>query len=343
MVGKILHVGVPETAAVSEAEEEERRILLAQARDQLGRWDAPFALKLMEAAGARDAEVRVEETTRELRQVRKHAIDLRAAVDRCVETLEALMTTMETTASLSSQRTPSKIQMARSSFLSSLSLLLSGTFCDLGRNDMPSLQLLREAGIDVSDHYGWLTAFGSERFHSLSSPSNGHEDGSSSDIGGQFKCGQKATEYFKAREDGIATLLTNIQDSLEQYERRVQGIESFVFMQCVGIQLEKHFSSQRANSLAEWEKKTDLHQAIAMANKKRLPKLVKELEGKLESLDSNTVPISRTYVKQAKERHLASKTLKSELQDLAARRFERSKECAVKEVVELIRLWAERE
>jgi hypothetical protein len=97
MVGKILHVGVPETAAVSEAEEEERRILLAQARDQLGRWDAPFALKLMEAAGARDAEVRVEETTHKLRQVRKHAIDLRAAVDRCVKTLEALMTTMEQT------------------------------------------------------------------------------------------------------------------------------------------------------------------------------------------------------------------------------------------------------
>jgi hypothetical protein len=75
---------------------------------------------------------------------------------------------------------------------------------------------------------------------------------------------------------------------------------------------------------------------------KCLNKLVKELEGKLESFDSNTVPISRTYyVKYAKERHLASKTLKSELQKMAARRFERSKECAVTDAVGLIRLWAE--
>jgi hypothetical protein len=77
MVGKILQLAVPETAAVSDAEEEERPLLLVQDRDQLGQWDAPFVLKLQRGIKMRK-EVRVEETTRKLRQVRKHAINLRA-------------------------------------------------------------------------------------------------------------------------------------------------------------------------------------------------------------------------------------------------------------------------
>ena len=37
---------------------------------------------------------------------------------------------------------------------------------------------------------------------------------------------------------------------LENYHQRLENIESYVYMQCVGIQLEKHFSQQRSESLA---------------------------------------------------------------------------------------------
>jgi len=328
LLEKILQLGNSTEGQQDKFNEEIHKDVMEQANERLGRWNAAFALRIMEAAGAQDAEVRVEETSRELRQVRKHAIDLRAALDRCSETLGALVTTMETSSNSTTSSTPSRIQTARSSFLSAASLMFSGTFVDLGGRDMPSEALLHDAGIDVSDHYGWLTAFESERFRSKEYSADG------------AKCGKKASEYFKVKEDGITTLLQSIATCLEQYERRVESIESFVFMQCVAIQLEKHFSKVRADSLAEWEKKTDLTQAIAVASKKRLPKLVKELEGKLESLDNN---ISHTFVKQAKERHLMSKTLKSDIQDLAARRLERLKECAVDQIVELIRLWAQHE
>jgi len=327
LLEKILQLGNSTEGQQDKFNEEIHKDVMEQANERLGRWNAAFALRIMEAAGAQDAEVRVEETSRELRQVRKHAIDLRAALDRCSETLGTLVTTMETSSNSTTSSTLSRIQTARSSFLSAASLMFSGTFVDLGGRDMPSEALLHDAGIDVSDHYGWLTAFESERFRSKEYSADG------------AKCGKKASEYFKVKEDGITTLLQSIATCLEQYERRVESIESFVFMQCVAIQLEKHFSKDRADSLAEWEKKTDLTQAIAVASKKRLPKLVKELEGKLESLDNN---ISHTFVKQAKERHLMSKTLKSDIQDLAARRLERLKECAVDQIVELIRLWAQR-
>jgi len=111
-------------------------------------------------------------------------------------------------------------------------------------------------------------------------------------------------------------------------------------MHCVGIQLEKHFSKVRADSLAEWEKKTDIIQAITIATRKRLPQLVNELERKLESFDSK---VSHTYVKQAKERHLACKNIKAELQELADRRLDQAKESALEIIIGLIRLWAEYE
>ena len=44
------------------------------ATEQVGRWNAKTALALMEAAGVEDAEVQIDETSRELRHVRKYAI-----------------------------------------------------------------------------------------------------------------------------------------------------------------------------------------------------------------------------------------------------------------------------
>ena len=116
-------------------------------------------------------------------------------------------------------------------------------------------------------------------------------------------------------------------------------IESFVYMHCVGIQLEKHYSQMRSEALAMFEEKTDITTAINVAIKKNLPGLVEELQGKLSSLPSN---ISHTFVKQAKERHLISKNIREDLQKLAERRFQRAKETSTERVIAMIRMWADR-
>ena len=54
-------------------------------RSRIGRWDAKLAMAIMEAVGVSDANVRVEETTRDLRMVRKYAINLRENLERCTE------------------------------------------------------------------------------------------------------------------------------------------------------------------------------------------------------------------------------------------------------------------
>lgn len=68
---------------------------LDQARSRLGRWDAKLALAIMEAVGIDDAEVQVEETTRDLRLVRRHAIGLRENLARCVEAVAELKSAIE--------------------------------------------------------------------------------------------------------------------------------------------------------------------------------------------------------------------------------------------------------
>ena len=65
-----------------------RALLLAS--DRVGRWNGELALSLMECSGVEDAEVRVEETTRDLRLVRKYAIGLRENVERCAEAVGML-------------------------------------------------------------------------------------------------------------------------------------------------------------------------------------------------------------------------------------------------------------
>ena len=116
-------------------------------------------------------------------------------------------------------------------------------------------------------------------------------------------------------------------------------IESFVYMHCVGIQLEKHYSKERSEALAKFEEKTDITTAINIAMKKNLPALVEELKGKLRSLPPN---ISHSSVKRAKERHLISKNIKEDLQQLAEKRFQRARETSTERVIAMIKLWAER-
>ena len=153
---------------------------------------------------------------------------------------------------------------------------------------------------------------------------------------------------------------------LKDYEHRLEGIESFVYMHCVGIQLEKHCSRARSKSLAgkgnnryssliinilrlitllchlfdlAWEKRTDISTAINVATKKKIPKLVHELKAKLYALPQ----VSHTTVIKRKEDHLASKILKNDLHRLANRRFARAQEVSTERVISVMRLWANRE
>jgi hypothetical protein len=114
-------------------------------------------------------------------------------------------------------------------------------------------------------------------------------------------------------------------------------VESFVYMECVGIQLEKHFSQSRATALSAFEKKTDITSAINIATRKRMPVLVKELQAKLESVGAE---VSHTTVKEAKEAHLESKKLKQELHDLAMRQLTRSRETSTERVIALMTVWS---
>lgn len=63
-------------------------------------------------------------------------------------------------------------------------------------------------------------------------------------------CGKIASTYYKIRELDLSVFLEKISKLLHDYIRRVEGIESLVYMHCVGIQLEKHFSKIRSHSLA---------------------------------------------------------------------------------------------
>ena len=87
-----------------------------------------------------------------------------------------------------------------------------------------------------------------------------------------------------------------------------------------------------------WEKRTDISTAINVATKKRIPKLVQELKVKLDALPQ----VSHTTVIKAKESHLASKTLKSELHKLANKRLGRAQEVSTERVIAIMSLWARR-
>jgi len=111
-------------------------------------------------------------------------------------------------------------------------------------------------------------------------------------------------------------------------------------MECVGIQLEKYFSQARASALTAFEKKTDITSAVNIATRKKMPVLVKELQGKLKSLGS---VVSHTTVKEAKEAHLESKALKQELHALAMRRLVRARETSTERAIALMTVWSKEE
>jgi len=278
-------------------------------RSRIGRWDAKLAMAIMEAVGVSDANVRVEETTRDLRMVRKYAINLRENLERCNEGLEGLKMTIL-------QGGMGDIRDIRADFMTEMKNLLSFTYVPVKdqASSLPSYLVERE-GIDLSDPAGWNT-------------------------NGRGSCGSALNSYIETRDSGTEWLLESLGELLKEYSNRVEAIESFVYMECVGIQLEKHFSQARAAALTAFEKKTDITSAINIATRKKMPVLVKELQGKLENLGP---VVSHTTVKEAKEAHLESKTLKQELHTLAMRRLARARETSTERAIALMTVWAKEE
>ena len=89
-------------------------------------------------------------------------------------------------------------------------------------------QVLEQAGVDFSDPAGWLAATeiietGSEHQHRPG------------------KCGELLVSYQQVRDTEVAVLLARTNQLLADYHKRLEMIESFVYMHCVGIQLEKHY------------------------------------------------------------------------------------------------------
>jgi hypothetical protein len=185
------------------------------------------------------------------------------------------------------------------------------------RSGSPSISILENAGIKLNDPAGWLSSVAEQK--------------------SKVSCGASLLAYLESRDTDTEAFLAKLERQLQDYKIRIEFIESYVYMQCVGIQLEKHFSKIRANALAAFEKKTDIQTAVNIAQRKKLPVLVKELTEKLNAIAPG---VTHTTVKESKEAHLLSKSLKTEIGDLALRRFQRVKETSMDRIVSLMSIWA---
>jgi len=68
--------------------------------------------------------------------------------------------------------------------------------------------------------------------------------------------------------------------------------------------------------------------------------LVDELQAKLDTFGSD---VTHTSVKEAKEAHLESKNVKTELHELALRRLLRARERSTQRVVDMLKFWMKEE
>ena len=333
------------------------------ARRRIGRWNAVLAMSILEAVGVDDPNVRVEETTRDLRLVRKYAIGLRECLNRCVEALALLKeavtgrptnTLNESTPMLldsnnAENSSPTRLKSVRNDFLIEMSLLFSGVVVDDlqlkrptndKRSSTISKAVLHGAGIDTTDPSGWIPTMTSLSATRGASQATAFKPLNNNSNSTPARIGNCAVQYVNTRDAHIEWLISSLDGLFQEYTQRIEVIEGFVYMECVGIQLEKHFSAKRAKALAAFEKKTDLTTAANMARKKRMPQLLIELQGKLDKLGSE---VSHTTVKETKEAHLESKNVKAALHDLAMRRLLRAQETSTERVVTILDLWAKEE
>lgn len=230
LVKRILDLGSPLDDSTPDQEASCLNVIQIAA-ENVGRWNAKTALALMEAAGVEDAEVQIDETSRELRHVRKFAISLRENVASCLESAKAL----ESSYALAGNSV--QISRSRREFWAAISTVFSGkvVYHEMNSNG-PDVRVLASGGIDVTDRCGWL----------------GHSNSPGQPPVHQQRrnCGEAARQYLKKRDNQACILLSRMVKLLQDYEHRLEGIESFVYMHCVGIQLEKHCSRARSKALS---------------------------------------------------------------------------------------------
>ena len=127
----------------------------------------------------------------------------------------------------------------RQSFLSDLAVVFSGTMyskTSKKSNDYTAFEkTLSKIGINFHDSAGWLSMI-DEKDHGYIN-SKGH-------------CGDVASKYQQIREKDTSKLLKRIHEVLQDQRDRVEKLESFVYMNCIGIQIEKYFSKRRSDALA---------------------------------------------------------------------------------------------
>ena len=157
LVKRILDLGSadPDDDSSMFEKNESRQDAIRICTEQVGRWNAKTALALMAAAGVGDAEVKIDETSRELRHVRKYAISLRENVARCLEAAEALASSY-----VLNNEGAVQISRSRREFWAAISTVFSGKIIADEPNGPEvgtlSMRVLSSAGIDTSDRGGWL-------------------------------------------------------------------------------------------------------------------------------------------------------------------------------------------
>ena len=124
---------------------ESSQAALNKAISRVSRWDANTAQTILLAAGVEDAEIAIDETSRELRHVRKYAASLRESVEKCLKAVNALSALWHSDSDM-------RISKSRREFWAAMSTFFSGKVS----KDLRNVRILANAGIDTQDHGGWL-------------------------------------------------------------------------------------------------------------------------------------------------------------------------------------------
>jgi hypothetical protein len=138
-------------------------------RARIGRWDSKVGLAIVKAVGAEEGEVRVDETTRELRIVRKFAIGLREQLIRCREALNSLKGVVyhgDPNATDEQEYTGrgNYLRDARRHFVDDITDVFSGALVNAHTTPLKplsastSVSVLARAGIELEDPAGWSSA-----------------------------------------------------------------------------------------------------------------------------------------------------------------------------------------
>jgi hypothetical protein len=138
-------------------------------RARVGRWDSKVGLAIVKAVGAEEGEVRVDETTRELRIVRKFAIGLREQLNRCREALNSLKGVVyhgdpDATHEQKYSGEGNYLRDARRQFVDDITDVFSGALVNAQttprkpKSASTSVSVLAKAGIELDDPAGWSSA-----------------------------------------------------------------------------------------------------------------------------------------------------------------------------------------